>query len=323
MAEIVVNKFRKADERVWNNFVAAAKNATFLFHRSYIDYHADRFTDHSLLLYCKGKLKALFVAHESGSSIISHGGLSYGGLILEKEVKLEEVLSFFFHLLNYYHQHRFTSVVYKCLPAYYALFPSQEDLYAMFLLRASLIHRDTSLVFSLSSQLPYQQMKRRNIKKGKSAGYKIVASSDPKTFWNTVLIPNLKNRFDSAPVHSLPEIKKLMKLFPENIQLYEVYSHEILGGVLLYVTDQVAHCQYISATSEGKEGKALDFLFHKLLQEIYADKHFFSFGTSNGEEEHHINKGLVKWKEGFGARTFAIDCYQIETVNYNLLLRYA
>jgi hypothetical protein len=323
MAEIVVKRFRKADEDLWNDFVATAKNATFLFHRRYMNYHADRFLDHSLLLYHKGKLKALFVAHESESSIVSHGGLSYGGLILEREVKLEEVLNYFFYLLNYYHKHQFTTVVYKCLPSYYAHYPSQEDLYAMFLLKASLIHRDTSSVFSSSMQLPYQQMRRRNIKKGQLARYRIVAASDPKTFWNEVLIPNLKTRFDSAPVHTLKEIKKLMKLFPKNIQLYEVHSNEILGGILMYVTDQVAHCQYISATPEGKAGKALDFLVHKLLQEIYNDKRFFCFGTSNGEEEHHINTGLVKWKEGFGARTFAFDCYQIETVNYNLLSRYA
>jgi hypothetical protein len=33
----------------WDTFVAGSKNATFLFYRDYMDYHADRFCDHSLL----------------------------------------------------------------------------------------------------------------------------------------------------------------------------------------------------------------------------------------------------------------------------------
>ena len=39
----------KADE--WNRFVAQSKNGTFLFDRRYMDYHADRFQDHSLMFY--------------------------------------------------------------------------------------------------------------------------------------------------------------------------------------------------------------------------------------------------------------------------------
>jgi len=46
----------KADE--WNAFVAKSKNGTFLFDRRYMDYHADRFSDHSLMCYHDGKLFA-------------------------------------------------------------------------------------------------------------------------------------------------------------------------------------------------------------------------------------------------------------------------
>ena len=38
-----------ADE--WNQFVAHSKNGTFLFDRSYMDYHADRFEDYSFMIY--------------------------------------------------------------------------------------------------------------------------------------------------------------------------------------------------------------------------------------------------------------------------------
>ena len=35
--------------REWDAFVGASKNGTFLLTRPYMDYHADRFTDHSLI----------------------------------------------------------------------------------------------------------------------------------------------------------------------------------------------------------------------------------------------------------------------------------
>ena len=34
----------------WNDFVAKAKNATFLFHRDFMEYHKERFQDFSLII---------------------------------------------------------------------------------------------------------------------------------------------------------------------------------------------------------------------------------------------------------------------------------
>ena len=45
----------KTDE--WNTFVAASKNGTFLFNRCYMDYHSDRFKDHSLMFYYDNRNK--------------------------------------------------------------------------------------------------------------------------------------------------------------------------------------------------------------------------------------------------------------------------
>jgi hypothetical protein len=47
----------------WNNFVAQSKNGTFLFDRRYMDYHADRFQDHSLMFYDDHRLLAVMPGH--------------------------------------------------------------------------------------------------------------------------------------------------------------------------------------------------------------------------------------------------------------------
>jgi hypothetical protein len=323
MAAVEIKRFEKADTQLWDDFVEGAKNATFLFNRGYMDYHADRFVDHSLLLYNEGRLKALFVANEANDEIVSHGGLSYGGLVLEKEARLEEVLCWFFHIGRYYHQQHFKRVIYKCLPFYYATYPSQEDLYALFLLKASLIQRDTSSVCVRSMPLPYQQRRRKNTRENSTNSYRIIKTNDPREFWNTVLIPNLRQRFGAEPVHSVVEMQTLMERFPNHIQFFAVYDKEIVGGTVIYCSGSVAHAQYTSATILGKELGVLDVLFHHLLTDVFNDKAYFSFGTSNGDLGRQLNRGLVNWKEGFGARTFTIDYYQIETENYSLLESYA
>jgi len=322
MASVVIKRFEKEDTKLWNSFVKEAKNATFLFDRGYMDYHADRFKDHSLLLFAEGKLRALFVANENNHEIISHEGLSYGGLLLEKEARLEEVLCWFFHVTRYYYDRGFQKVVYKCVPFYYATYPSQEDLYALFLLKTVLLQRDTSSVRVKSMQLPYQQRRKKNTKQD-SGSFRISRANDPTEFWNDVLIPNLKEKFGTEPVHSLEEIKKLMRLFPNQIHLFEVRNEGLLGGTVIYSTLLTAHAQYTSANQLGKEVGALDVLFHQLLSDAFVDKAYFSFGTSNGNPDRALNRGLVNWKEGFGARTFSIDTYQIDPENYNLLASYA
>ena len=94
MFEIVRYAASHKDE--WNQFVAQSKNGTFLFDRNYMDYHNDRFEDHSLLFYKKGKLYALLAANEKDHILYSHQGLTYGGLITTVKTTTDEVLQIFF-----------------------------------------------------------------------------------------------------------------------------------------------------------------------------------------------------------------------------------
>lgn len=78
----------------WNAFVAQARQATFLFDRRFMDYHADRFTDASLLVYDDGQLVALFPANydEAERTVWSHQGLTYGGLLTTPAATQTQVL---------------------------------------------------------------------------------------------------------------------------------------------------------------------------------------------------------------------------------------
>ena len=101
MNDIHIVRYNVSNYRAWNQFVAKAKNATFLFQRDFMDYHNNRFQDFSLLVYKKNKLIAVLPANALGNEIYSHQGLTYGGLILQKEIKFEKVLAIFEELLKY------------------------------------------------------------------------------------------------------------------------------------------------------------------------------------------------------------------------------
>ena len=64
---------RKTD---WDAFVRRAKNGLFLFFRDYMDYHADRFMDGSLMFYEGDQLLALLPASLQDGVLSSHGGLT-------------------------------------------------------------------------------------------------------------------------------------------------------------------------------------------------------------------------------------------------------
>ena len=86
---------------LWNNFVAEAKNATFLFHRDFMEYHKDRFQDYSLLIFDeKDTLQAIFPANIVDNQVYSHQGLTYGGLILQSKTYFHNTLNIFKSLFS-------------------------------------------------------------------------------------------------------------------------------------------------------------------------------------------------------------------------------
>ena len=319
---ISIRRYRSEDALTWNEFVAKGKNATFLFDRGYMDYHADRFRDHSLLLLDDESVVALFVANEKGNAIVSHEGLTYGGLVLSDVVRLEDVLGYFFHVVRYYHQQGFQEITYKSFPSFLCRCTSEEDRYALFLLKARLFRCDTNCVFVSNQSIPYQHNRKRAIVKARKANLAIRRNNDPGAFWNDALIPNLQERFGLKPVHSLDEMKLLMSRFPDNIHMFEVIGDRLLGGALVYEFPHAVHTQYIAATASGKDGGALDLLFHELITNIYNKKSYLSFGVSTTDGGMNLNKGLTNWKEGFGARTMVNDFYLIDSSQYTALAGY-
>ena len=99
-----IKRYSEADKEVWNAHVEQARNATFLLNRSYMDYHSDRFHDHSLMIFRNGKLYALLPANEAGDTFFSHQGLTYAGLLTTEHASAEDICQVFVAINTYLKQ---------------------------------------------------------------------------------------------------------------------------------------------------------------------------------------------------------------------------
>ena len=313
-----VRRYSPALKKDWDGFVGQSKNGTFLFERGYMEYHSDRFLDYSLMIYRAERLIAVLPANlDAHGAVVSHEGLTYGGLVMGPEARLSDVIACFHAVLSYLAECEIPTLHYKRIPAYYSHWPTDDVAYALFLLDARLCRRECSLVVPLAERLPFQKRRRRQMKKAVRANLLLRQDVDFNPFWEHVLVPRLLSRHHVRPVHTASEISLLASRFPNNIKQYSAYDgDEIVAGITIYETDTVAHAQYIAATDKGRRTGALDSLVAWLLNERYREKHFFDFGGSNERQGAALNYGLLEWKEGFGARCCSLDSYEIPTANF-------
>lgn len=299
----------KADE--WNRFVAMSKNGTFLFDRRFMDYHADRFADASLMFYRDNSLYALLPANLKDEVLTSHGGLTYGGLVMSSRCSAKGVQEVFAAMNAFLAGMGVRRVVYKAVPWIYHQVPAEEDLYALTsICHAKLIIRDISSAIYSDRPVRFSESRKSGLRKALRKGLTVRESGDFAVFWQ-ILNDNLSAKYGVHPVHSVAELELLHARFPQAIRLYMVYDGETpLGGTLLFLTPQVLHTQYISATPEGKAIGAIDLLFDHLVNSVYKDYRFIDFGKSTVSDSADLNEQLIFQKEGFGARAVCYDTYE-------------
>ena len=299
-----------ADE--WNQFVAESKNGTFLFDRRYMDYHQDRFRDHSLMFYQDGRLLAVLPAHVDGDTLYTHRGLTYGGLVMSPRLTIVETMALFRELNAMLRDEGLKRVVYKAVPWIYHRLSAEEDLYALYHeCHARIVARDYSTNIFLGAGLRWERVRRRGVARAQRAGITVERSDSYADFWR-VLADNLGTKYGVQPVHTLAEIELLHGRFPDNIVLYQaVRDGQVLGGVVLYLSPPVVHAQYSSATPEGKSLGAIDAIYERIMLHDYKDWPYFDFGRSTENPDGSgLNEALVFQKEGFGARGLCYDIYE-------------
>jgi hypothetical protein len=304
----------------WNAFISTAKNATFLFNRNFMEYHSDRFKDFSLMIYDQEKLVAVLPANRVGATVFSHQGLTYGGLVLPPNSKLYNVIFIFKSILSFLNENAITTFNIKKIPSIYCDTFSDETDYLVSICKGITKMKHAVSVINLDSNFKISKSRRECINRGKKLNLVIKEEENLELFWNDILIPNLMEKYNSKPVHSIEEILYLKEKFPKNIKHFNVFHNDkLVCGTTLFITNDVVKPQYISGNEDNNLLGSIDYLYDFLINEVSKGKKFFDFGPSHENNGLNIVKNINFWKESFGAQTLVQNFYEIETSNYHLL----
>ena len=311
---IEVKKYNDKLKANWDTFIDNASNSTFFFKRNFMEYHSDRFIDFSLMFYYKQKLIGVLPANIFNETLYSHQGLTYGGIIYNRNTSSSLMLKVFDELCLFLAKTNVNSLVYKCIPEIYHKSIVQNDLYSLFRNDFKLYRRDLSFAIDLQSPIKMSRDRRYRTNKSKANNLKVELSKDFELFMN-IVNENLQKKFKISPVHKAQELSYLSEMFPNNIKLYIVRNSEniIVGGTLLFIDNHFIHTQYLHSNIFGKSLNSTEFLVDYLIT-YYSNMKYLIFGISTENEGRILNSGLASFKEGFGASGIVHDFYKKQII---------
>jgi hypothetical protein len=295
----------------WDAFVRTARNGVFLFERGYLGYHADRFKEASLMLWRGDELRAVLPAHHVGSDIVSHGGLSFGGLVLHPGTGAQETLNLSEQLIDAMRERGARRLIYKPVPHIFHRQPTEDDLYALHRLGARTTRIDLSTTIDLARRPAFAKGRRHALSKARRAGIVVRSTNELAAYW-ALLSGVLGERHGTQPTHTLSEITLLAQRFAQ-IRFFGAYADEdLLAGAVVYRYDGVLHTQYLAASVAGREAGALDAVIAHLIEEASDGCRWLSFGISTTDQGRELNAGLAAQKEMFGGRGTVLQTLELE-----------
>lgn len=311
-ASVRAERYSGEQSAEWNEFVKNSKNGTFLFDRDYMDYHAERFADCSLMFRdASNKLIGVMPANLKDDALVSHGGLTFGGVVSNPRMKTPAMLEIFESIIEFAKHTGASRLVYKAVPHIYHTQPAEEDLYALFLHNARIVKREVSTTINLKERFSLSKGRKWTINQSRKNRIEVRESDDFETFMR-METELLTAKYNVIPVHTAAEMRLLANRFPQNIKLFGAFlDGEMLAGTIVYASETVAHAQYMAATAEGKQLFALDAVVQQLITAHYAEKRYFDFGISTEKQGRYLNVGLVEYKESWGGRATVYDTYEI------------
>jgi Acetyltransferase (GNAT) domain len=314
----IVRSFCPAHTEAWEDLVGRSCNGTFLHTRRFLSYHGDRFIDRSVVLEDRrGQVTGVFPAAVSPACpemIVSHPGLTYGGLVHDGSIHGASLIVALREVADHYRRLGYRRLRYKAVPTVYHSVPAQDDLYALIRLEGRRYRSDLSAAVDLSHRGRVTQRRIRSRRTAQAAGVSTDESWDKiGCFWR-ILEANLAERHDTAPVHSLEEMRLLHDLFPDEIILIVAELGGILvGGAVLFAAGPVLHMQYTATTALGRAACVTDLVMERAIEIALRDgQRFFDFGVSTTHEGHCLDEGLYEFKISFGAGGVVYDHYELD-----------
>lgn len=204
--------------RTWDELVVRARVPHFMFRRDYMEYHADRIRDHSLVVRRDARVHALLPASRDGTEVISHGGLTFGGFVTDRRMTSGRMLEVVERTAEHLRDEGITRMVYKPAPHIYQSVPADEDVYALSRCGAQLVRRRVTSAIALDDPPRLAKGRRHALARARRREISVRPSSDLRGYGR--LLADALARRDAQPVHSADELALLASKHPANIRLF-------------------------------------------------------------------------------------------------------
>lgn len=307
-----IERYSPENKRRWDEFAARSRERCFIFQRDYIDYHGERFSDHSLLAFKGQRIIALLPLEVDGERAFSHRGLTFGGWLTPTgRFDVFDMDRVFEKLIEYLRTNGVKEFIYKRVPTIYSVCGADEDAFVLEKLGGERIKSDITMAIDLTSPQTMRYDTRQNIKRATASDVVIEREDCYEEFWR-ILSERLEEKYNAHPVHTLQEIKLLKAAFPKNIHLYTARERgELAGGVVVYESTETIKAQYIATTRRGRDNGAVAAMIERIIGDYRLTHKYFDLGTSNGNGILGLNEGLIRHKYGLGGRPVMTEVYRL------------
>lgn len=327
MSEITIKRYDLSLRDKWEDFVLnKSYNGTILQSRIFLEYHKDRFLDHSLVFLRGGNtIVAVCPACEEiddgRKKFLSHKGSTFGGFVIGKEfntiTNAKEIVEVF---NEYMKQNDFSYCLLKITGDVfcsnnnnlinYMLYRDGYGCYDELSFCIDIKNLKTDVVTNFKS-------KTRNLYKSSLKNNLILKQSDDKNEIEELykVLKRSLEKYDAKPVHRLEELYDLKdNRLKDKMRFYTVWHEgEIIGGSVVFIINNVFHTQYLCANPDFLYLKPMDFLDGSLIILSQQEKFdYFSFGISTENHGYYLNETLAKFKEGFGSGFYTNKTYYKE-----------
>jgi hypothetical protein len=317
-SDLEVRPFMAEDTDEWDAFVDSSPVGTFLQSRKYLSHQDNRFHDESRLIVDNrtGSLLAVVPAarDSTGRRVVSHPGLTFGGLIYGHRLHGAALEAALAALLASFAAGGFESLDYRPVPAFARKHLGDEDVYALSRLGSLTYSRGLGAVIEVAVTAPTPS-RRRDIKRAERSGLELNDDWDYlEPYWK-VLEAQLLERHRTRTVHSFEEMHRLRTLFPSDIQLrVALLNGSVVAGALVYrYRSDVLHTQYLASDDTGRRLAALDLVIGSIVDDARANSvRYVSLGTSNDPETGAVNEGLFNYKRSHGADGMGLHGLRID-----------
>lgn len=298
----------------WEKFNNKSVNGTIFHSLKFFKYHPkNRYKFCNLKIYLNNKLSAILPGAIIDDTFISPSGASYGsfvtndiGLELYEKI-IDEAEIFLRHCgikkIQLTPPPQSCSIIPNQIEAYLLSYKKYDVKYhlisnAVYLPRFESVH-DIINKFDDSC--------RRAVRKSFKSNISIVQDNLIDTFY-PILVEN-KKKFNTLPTHTYVELKKLFKLFPDQLKLFvsKLPDGKVIAGVLVMILN--THCLlafYISHKIEYQEHRSINRLLYEIIKWAkYNNYYWFDLGVSMNtfsDNPMEPSRSLIRFKESFASR---------------------